>query len=64
MPMTLKYDVDADAFYVRFAADEIVESEEVRPGVIFDFDAAGHIVAIEILDAKEKLSEPALAAAE
>ena len=64
MPMTLKYDADADAFYVRFAADEIVDSDEVRPGVIFDFDAAGHIVAIEILDAKEKLSEPALAAAE
>jgi uncharacterized protein YuzE len=32
--------------------------------VIFDFDAAGTIVAIEILGAKEKLSEPALAAAE
>lgn len=64
MPTTLKYDARADAFYVRFAKDEIVESEEVRPGVIFDFDAEGHIVAIEILDAREKLSAPALSAAE
>jgi uncharacterized protein YuzE len=63
-PTIRRPDPDADAFYVRFAADEIVDSEEVRPGVIFDFDAAGHVVAIEILDAKEKLSEPAVAAAE
>jgi uncharacterized protein YuzE len=64
MTTKLKYDRVADAFYVRFATDVIVESEEVRPGVIFDFDADGHIVAIEILDAKEKLAEPALSAAE
>jgi uncharacterized protein YuzE len=64
MATTLRYDREADAFYVRFAADAIVESEEVRPGVIFDFDADGHLVAIEILDARDKLSEPALAAAE
>jgi uncharacterized protein YuzE len=64
MTTKLQYDREADAFYVRFAADQIVESEEVRPGVIFDFDAAGHIVALEILDAKDKLAEPALAAAQ
>ena len=62
--MKLKYDAVADAFYVRSATGQIVESEEGRLGVIFDFDAVGHIMAIEIVDAKEKLAEPVLAAAE
>ncbi|MCJ2137247.1 DUF2283 domain-containing protein [Methylobacterium sp. J-026] len=32
------------------------ESEEVRPGIILDFDVEGRVVAIEILDTKERLS--------
>jgi uncharacterized protein YuzE len=58
--MKLDYDAEADALYVRFAADKIVESEEVRPGVIFDFDENGRIVAIELLDAREKLAPAAI----
>jgi len=35
----LTYDRETDALYVRFSAVPIIESEEVRPGVVFDFDA-------------------------
>ena len=35
------------------------ESEEVRPGIVFDFDADGRIVAVEILDASEHLASGA-----
>ena len=58
--MKTHYDAEVDAFYVRFTTDQIVESEEVKPGVVFDFDKDGRIVAIEFLDAKDKLSATAL----
>jgi uncharacterized protein YuzE len=51
-----RYDAKTDALYVRFADTPVVESEEVRPGLVLDFDAAGRIVAVEILDASEHLS--------
>jgi uncharacterized protein YuzE len=57
----LSYDGESDAFFVRFADDPIVDSEEVRPGLILDFDAAGKIVGIEVLDAREQLAPEALA---
>jgi len=57
----LSYDREADALLVRFAEDKIIESEEVRPGLILDFDAAGRIVAIEMLDVREQLAPEAVA---
>lgn len=54
--MKSRYDAETDALYVRFADTPVVESEEVRPGLVLDFDASGRIVAVEILDASEHLS--------
>ncbi|HUG62155.1 MAG TPA: DUF2283 domain-containing protein, partial [Methylomirabilota bacterium] len=31
-------------------------SEEVRPGVVIDFDTAGRIVAVEFLDASRRMA--------
>lgn len=47
--MKLKVDRESDALYLRLDDSEIVESEEVQPGVILDFDAHGRMVGIEIL---------------
>ncbi len=58
--MKLSYETQNDALSVRFSDETIVESEEVRPGFILDFDADGHIVGIEILDAREQLTSKAL----
>ncbi len=57
--MKTKYDKEADALYVRFAEAPVIESEEVRPGIVFDYDAEGRIVAVEILDASEHLASGA-----
>ena len=58
--MNLRYNSEVDALYVGFTQDMIVESEEVRPGVVLDFDSEGRIVAIELLDAKRQLPPTAL----
>ena len=57
--MRTHYDAEADALYVRFTEATVSESEEVRPGIVFDFDADGRIVAVEILDASEHLAQGA-----
>ncbi|MDO9429617.1 MAG: DUF2283 domain-containing protein [Methylobacterium sp.] len=44
---------------MQFADATIVGSEEVRPGIMLDFDAAGRVVGIEILDASEHVAEGA-----
>ena len=54
--MKASYDAVTDALYLRLADAPVAESEEVRPGIVLDFDAAGRLVAIEVLDAKEHLA--------
>lgn len=39
------------ALYVRRSDDLIVESEQIKPGIILDYDAAGNVVGIEVLSA-------------
>lgn len=52
----VKYGPASNAAYIRLSSATVLESEEVSPGVVFDFDAEGHIVGIELLDAKTQLS--------
>ena len=47
--MRLKIDRENDALYFRLDETAIVESEEVQPGVILDYDQDGREVGIEIL---------------
>lgn len=35
----------------------VVESEEVRPGVVLDFDARGRVVGMEMLRVKDSLPD-------
>lgn len=58
--MRTEYDPEANAIYVRFSDEQIDHTDEVRPGIIVDYDARGHVVGIEMLDAKTLLSEAAL----
>jgi uncharacterized protein YuzE len=41
---------------MRLAEGPVVESEEVSPGVVLDFDVEGRVLAIEILDASEHVA--------
>ena len=56
--MKLRYDKDVDVMYLIFSESKITESDEEKPGIILDYDAAGAIVGIEILNASKKMSNP------
>ena len=52
--MKLKVDEKNDALYLRLNEKAIVESEEVQPGVILDYDRRGQVVGVEILGIKAR----------
>lgn len=47
--MKLKVDPAADALYLRLDESRIVESEEVAPGVVLDYNEQDQVVGVEIL---------------
>ena len=53
--MKLHYDEKSDALYLRLDDSEIVESQEVEPGVIIDFNSENQIVGFEILRVKKRV---------
>ena len=54
--METRYDPEADAVYFTLGTTDILESEEVAPDVILDFDAENRVVGIEVLHATRTLS--------
>lgn len=52
--MKLRYDADVDAAYITLSDAPIVDSEEVRPGLVLDYDAEDRIVGIEILHVQKQ----------
>ena len=52
--MKVHYDPAADALYFRIDETPVVESEEVRPGVILDLDSRDNVVGIELLRVSER----------
>jgi uncharacterized protein YuzE len=56
--MKIEYDQQADAMYIRLRAGSVVESDEVRPGVVLDFDAEGQVLGIEMLDVSKRTDNP------
>ena len=58
--MKASHDPEANSIYVQFSDEDVDHTDEVRPGIIVDYDARGHVIGIEMLDAKTLLSEAAL----
>lgn len=56
--MQVTYDRETDSLTIILNEAAIVESDEDKPGVILDYDAAGNIVSIEILDASSRVVRP------
>ena len=56
--MKIEYDQQADAMYIRLRAGDVAESEEVRSGVVLDFDAQGQVLGIEMLDVSKRIDNP------
>lgn len=53
--MKVHFDEKADAVYLRLDDSRIVESEEVQPGIVLDFNEHNQVVGIEILRVKERV---------
>lgn len=53
--MKVHYDEKANAVYVRLDDSKIVESEEVQPGIMLDFNEHNQVVGIEILRVRERV---------
>lgn len=62
--MKLHVDKDAGALYLRFDASPIVESEEVSPGVVLDYNEANEVVGVEMLHLSKRSSTLNLSALE
>lgn len=56
--MKVIFDPETDTLSLIFRDDRIAESDEVREGMIIDYNKDGKIVSMEILDASEQISDP------
>jgi uncharacterized protein YuzE len=56
--MRVIFDPETDTLSLIFREDKIAESDEIREGIIIDYNKDGKIVSMEILDASEQISEP------
>ena len=50
----VKYDKSVDALYIRLRDGRIVESDEVTPGIIVDFNENNEVIGIEILQVSKR----------
>lgn len=56
--MKVVYDPETDTLTLIFREGPVAESEEIREGIIIDYDGAGRVVSVEVLDASEHVAEP------
>ncbi len=56
--MKIEYDQHADAMYIRLRAGTVFKREEIRPGVVFDYDVEDKLLDIEMLDMSERTDNP------
>ena len=53
--MKVYFDEEADALMISLGGAKIIESEEVQPGVILDFDENNEVVGIELLGVSKRV---------
>lgn len=58
--MRIKVDKDSDTLYFRLDEENIVESEEIRPGVILDYDKNDRVVGVEFLGVSARATQEEL----
>ena len=56
-PMKLRVDQKADALYLRLGNSAIVESDEVSPGVVLDYNESNEVVGVEVLGLSRRSPE-------
>ena len=58
--MKVHFDEKIDALYFRLDDSKIVESEEVKPGIVLDYNDKNQVVGFEILNVKKRVPEASL----
>jgi len=53
--MNIQHDQQVDAAYLTLEVAKIVDSEEIQPNVVFDYDESDRIVGIELLSVKRNI---------
>lgn len=56
--MKVKYNKSLDIVTIIFNEVPVEESDESQRGIILDYDQKGNVVAIEILEASQKMEYP------
>ena len=56
--MKVIYDKETDTLSIILRGGKVVESDEVREGLIFDFDKNGRLLSLELLDASKHVNQP------
>ena len=54
--MKITYDAEGDVLYIQLRCITPADSVDIEEGVTAELDAAGHIAALEILDASKRLT--------
>jgi uncharacterized protein YuzE len=55
--MKLEYDPEVDAAYITLVDAPVADSEEVKAGIVLDYDANQRVVGIEILNVRRHLPD-------
>ncbi|MEE9905307.1 MAG: DUF2283 domain-containing protein [Chlorobium sp.] len=55
--MKVTVDKETDTLYFRLDDNKVIESEEVRPGVILDYDENDTVVGVEFLNVSSRISK-------
>lgn len=56
--MVIKYNKETDSIYIEITKTKVAESDQEKKDIILDYDEAGNIVGIEILNASKKTKQP------
>ena len=47
--MKIEFDQEADALYIELAPGDVDKTEEIKPGLILDYDINGNVLGVEML---------------
>jgi uncharacterized protein YuzE len=56
--MKIEFNHMADALYIQLTEGEIEKTEEIKPGMILDYDANGNVLGVELLYVRRRAELP------
>lgn len=56
--MKIIYDKATDTLSIVLRRGRVAQSDEPREGLILDYDKAGRLISLELLDASEQVNQP------